>query len=96
MLEQFSPQLVQAVIGKKLDMAKTDEDEEEAEGNLLLEQTEAIPYLGRCQYDVTKQAFLSVLEPLLSVYQKLVGGGMSSEQDLIMCEKQLAYVKLDS
>jgi hypothetical protein len=90
MLEQFSPQLVQAVIAKKLDMAKADDEEEEAEGNLLLEQTEAVPYLGRCQYDVTKQAFLSVLDPLLSAYQKLVGGGMPNESDLIMCEKQLA------
>lgn len=48
-----------------------DEDEEQ-----LIEQTEAIPNLGRCKYDATKDFFLSVFDPLAQTF-RVIGHDVS-------------------
>jgi len=95
MIETLAPQIIQAFMTARLEAIQQasadegiDEDEEQ-----LLEQMEALPHLGRCKYETTRNFLMSIIDPISQTFRKIAEMPQSARRkEVSVVEGQLSLI----
>eukprot|EP01112_Ceratiomyxa_fruticulosa_P019687 TRINITY_DN6499_c0_g2_i1.p1 TRINITY_DN6499_c0_g2~~TRINITY_DN6499_c0_g2_i1.p1 ORF type:complete len:503 (-),score=68.49 TRINITY_DN6499_c0_g2_i1:752-2260(-) len=95
LLDTYAPQIIEVYINERLKNAgNADNDDSETEliteESHLSEQLEALPYLGRCKYQITSAYIVSVFDPLATEFQSKMSHPVTN--DIILTENRLSWL----